>query len=415
MPEVITVIEHESIPIVRSRTSGQKELGEKHSDLLEKLRGKIPSKACSWGNREIKFTSYCGVISLGDLSIEILPKIYNREADDVGSSRKALVRMLYSARRMKLYEAGTAKINLQKQFLLDIFILHFCKQLHAQLTRGMIRNYVTRKENLNVLRGKLKVGEHLKRNLVHKERLFCQYDELSTDNVYNRILKYVLAIMLKEAKGSHTLQQVSELLGRFDAISDCAVDAALLDQLIFDRLTKRYKPIFDQCRYFLEGFFPDVTTGNKDCLALLFDMNRLFEEYVGSQLRKEARTQGLRIREQGPREYFARLENSGEKVFGMKPDFSFIKRRNQIVMIADTKWKILDEGERNLAIPQTDMYQIGSYASRYGVTFLALLYPMQEKLTERVKISLLGEIGVTLHIVPIDICKEKQDEMLPLS
>ncbi len=413
MPEVITVIEHESVPIVRSRTGRQKELGEKHLHLLEKLEGEIPSRAFSWGNREIKFASYCGVISLGDISIEILPKIYGIEADDVGSSRKALIHMLYSARRMKLYEADTAKIDLQKRFLLDIFILHFCRRLRAQLARGMIRKYVSRKENLKVLRGKLKIGEHIKRNLIHKERLFCQYDELSADNAYNRILKYVLAIMLKEAKGNHTLRQVSELLGRFDAISDCAVDSAILDQLIFDRLNERYKPVFDQCRYFLDGLFPNVITGKKNCLALLFDMNRLFEEYVGSQLRKEGRMQGLRTREQGPLEYFARLENSNEKVFGMKPDFSFINRKDQIVMIADAKWKILDEGEKNFAISQTDMYQIGSYASRYGVRNLALFYPMQEKLTERIKLTLLKEheeVPTTLHILPIDISGKRQNE-----
>ncbi|MDE0159615.1 MAG: restriction endonuclease [Candidatus Dadabacteria bacterium] len=415
MSEVITVIEHESVPIVRSRAGGQKGLEEKHADLLEKLEGEIPSKAFSWGHREVKFASYCGVISLGDISIEILPKIYGIEADDAGSSRKALVHMLYRAQRMKLHETGTAKIDLQKRFLLDIFILHFCKLLRAQMTRGMIRKYVSRKENLKVLRGKLEIGEHIKQNLVHKERMFCQYDELSADNLYNRILKCVLAIMLKEAKGNHTLRQVSELLGRFDAISDCAADAVMLDQLIFDRLNERYKPVFDQCRYFLDGLFPNVITGKKDCLTLLFDMNRLFEEYVGSQLRKEGRVQGIRTREQGPLKYFARLENSDEKVFGMKPDFSFINRKNQIVMIADAKWKILDEGEKNLAISQTDMYQMGSYASRYGVTSLALLYPMQKNLTERVKIALLGEIGTTLHVVPIDIRKEKQDEMLPLS
>lgn len=415
MSEVITVVEHKSIPVVHSRTSERKELGQKHAALLEKLEKKLPAKAWTWGNREIKFASYCGVISLGDISIEILPKIYGIEADDVGSSRKALIHMLCSARRMKLHEADTAKIDLQKRSLLDIFILHFCRRLRAQLARGMIRKYVTRKENLKVLRGKLKIGEHIKQNLVHKERLFCQYDELSADNDYNRILKYVLAIMLKEAKGNHTLQQVSELLGRFDAISDCTVNSTILDQLIFDRLNERYKPVFDQCRYFLDRLFPNVITGKKDCLALLFDMNRLFEEYVGSQLRKERRMRDLRTREQGPHKYFARLENSSENVFGMKPDFSFINRKNQIVMIADAKWKILDEGEKNLAISQTDMYQMGSYASRYGVTSLFLLYPMQKNLTERVKIALLREIEVeaTLHVVPIDIRKEKQDEILP--
>ena len=402
MAEVLTVVEHEAIPIIRSRESNQKELGQKHSVLLERLEKKLPAKAWSWGNHEIKFASHCGVISLGDLSIEILPKIYGVEAEDRGSSRNALIRVLSKARRLKLYEVGPAGISPQKRNLLDIFILHFCERLRIQLTRGMIRKYIKREKNLNVLRGKLRIDQQLRRNLIHQERLFCQYDELSTDNAYNKILKYVLGILLKAATGNRALREVSELHARFEPITDSAADISTLDSLSFDRLTERYEPIFDQCRYFLEGLYPDVVAGKKNCLSLLFDMNRLFEAYVASQLRKEASTQGLRLREQGPLEYFAKLDGSGEPVFRMKPDISFVDKNNQVVMIADTKWKVLDEGEKNLGISQADMYQIGSYASRYGVKSVVLLYPFQERLTRPVRMTLEGT-ETTLLVQPVDI------------
>ena len=188
----------------------------------------------------------------------------------------------------------------------------------------------------------------LKRNLVHQEKLFCQYDELSEDNVHNQILKYVLGILLKAATGNRALQQVSELRARFEPISDSVADAGAVDSLSFDRLTERYESVFDQCKYFLEGLYPDVVAGKKNCLSILFDMSRLFEAYVAAELRKEARILNLRVREQGPRKYFARLENSGELVFGMRPDISFVDKKNQAVMIADAKWKILDEAEKNL-------------------------------------------------------------------
>ena len=402
MAEVLTVVEHESVPILPSRASEQKTLGQKHAVLLEKLEKKLPAKAWSWGNREIKFASYCGVISLGDLSIEILPKIYGREAEDHGSSRNALIRMLSKARYLKLHEVNTAGISPQKRNLLDVFILHFCERLRIQLACGMVRKYTRREKNLNVLRGKLKVDQQLRRNLVHQERLFCQYDELSADNTYNQILKYVLGILLKAATGNRAFQQVSELHTRFELVDDSVADILTLDSLSFDRLTERYKPIFDQCRYFLEGFYPDVVAGKKNCLSLLFDMNRLFEAYVAAELRKDARRQNLRLREQGPFKYFARLENSGESVFGMRPDISFTDRNNNPVMIADAKWKILDEGEKNLGISQADMYQMGSYASRYGVKSLALVYPRQERLTEPVYMTLEGT-DVRLLVQPIDI------------
>lgn len=402
MTEVLTVVEHEAIPVVHSRTSGRKELGQKHTSLLEKLEKKLPAKAWYWGNEEVKFASHCGVISLGDLSIEILPKVYGTEAEDRGSSRNALIHMLSKARRLKLHEVSPAGISPQKHNLLDVFILYFCERLHMQLTRGMIRKYVRREKNLNVLRGKLRIGQQLRRNLVHQEKLFCQYDELSTDNAYNQILKYVLEILFKAATGNRALQQVSELRARFESVSNATADILTLDSLNFDRLTERYEPIFNWCRYFLQALYPDVVAGKKNCLSLLFDMNRLFEAYVASKLRRDAQLQDFGVVEQGPHNYFARLEDSGEHVFSMKPDISFVDRNDQAVLIADAKWKILDEGEKNLGISQADMYQIGSYASRYGARSLVLLYPMQEKLTNPVYMKLEGT-EATLLVKPVNI------------
>ena len=324
--EVLTVIEHESIPILRSRGRGQKALEHAHADALARLEKELPAKAWSWGNQEIKFGHYCGIISLGNLSIEILPKIYGVEVD-AGSSRYALVRMLSKARRLKLRRAGTAGVALQKHSLLDVFILNFCDQLHAQLMQGRIRKYIERKENLNVLRGRLRIEQQFKQNLAHRERLFCQYDELSEDNVHNQVLKYVLKILLRTAIGNRARIQVAELLMRFDPISESSADAALLDSLSFDRSTARYEAIFDQCRWFIGGLHPDVLAGKETCVSLLFDMNQLFETYVGVELRKKAWSEGLRVREQGPRKYFARRQDTDEYVFMMKPDISFLNER----------------------------------------------------------------------------------------
>ncbi|HID30519.1 MAG TPA: hypothetical protein EYP19_11020, partial [Desulfobacterales bacterium] len=118
--EVLTFIEHESVPILKSRQPGQKALEQKHANTLSKLEGKLPAKTWTWGHQAIKFGHYCGVISLGNLSIEILPKIYGIERDP-GSSRHVLIRMLMKARRLKLQRAGSADMALQKQSLLDIF------------------------------------------------------------------------------------------------------------------------------------------------------------------------------------------------------------------------------------------------------------------------------------------------------
>ncbi len=399
--ESITLIEHELLPIVTERSKGQKALAVSHPTALEKLEKKLPAKTFSWGHRTVKFAHYCGVISLGNLSLEILPKIYGKEREP-GACRQALIRMLVKAKLLKAHRGGTANIALQKHALLDIFILHFCDQLHAELMQGMIRHYVERNENLNVLRGRFRVEQQFKYNLAHKERLYCRYDELSADNTHNQVIRFVLRLMMKMSTGVVARKQLSELLMRFDGISDLPVTIETIDHLQFNRSTCRYKAIFKQCRWFMQGLHPDVLAGHESCVTLLFDMNRLFETYVANIFKKLAWVEGKRLREQGPQKYMVWREDRNEQIFLMKPDMVFLDSDSRILSIADAKWKILDEREKKMSISQADLYQMAGYAMRYGIDQLALIYPKQKWLQNPIELKLQGS-KARLKIIPMDI------------
>lgn len=399
--ETLTLIEHESLPIRDNRARGDRWLGTEQVTMLEKLEKRFSARPFSWGARSVKFAQYCGIISLGNLTLEILPKIYGKEKDP-GACRQALIRMLHKARILNTLKGGTAEVALQRHCLLEVFILHFCDMLYAELTQGMIRQYVTRDENLPVLRGRLRIEKQFKKNLAHRERLHCRYDELSADNDHNRAIKYVLRLLLKLSSGVTVRKQLSELLMRFDEITNVMVNVVDLDRLRFDRVTTRYEPIINQCRWFLQGFHPAVTAGDNACLTLLFDMNRLFESYVAATLRKIAGQRGLKMREQGPRKCMVEREEPAQQLFVMKPDMVFIDEKGSYVAIADAKWKILDESEKKMGISQGDLYQIASYATRYEIDKLALIYPMHEGLTEPVKFNLLNT-SATVRVVPLDV------------
>ena len=137
-------------------------------------------------------------------------------------------------------------------------------------------------------------------------------------------------------------------------------------------------------------------------MTLLFDMNRLFEAYIASALRKQAWKRDQRLREQGPRKHMVNREDRDESLFQMKPDMSFLDNNNQVLAIADAKWKLLDEREKKLGISQSDLYQMAGYASRYGVDRLALVYPKQQWLTQTIDLKLLGS-NAKLRVVPVDV------------
>lgn len=403
MPEVLTLSEHEVLRIVERRSRGEKALDQNHARTLEALksRNSLPTQSFTWGNGCIKFGQFCGVICLGSLTLEILPKIYGLEINPE-ASRAALIRMLSKAFQIRLNGSGFASVNLQKSYLLDFFIEQFCNQLRAELLQGVIRNYVEKSQNLNVLRGKLQIEQQLKHNLAKQHRLYCAYDEFCHNNLHNQVLKYVLEILLKLVRSGRVQLLVTELLMRLDSVKRTRVTASLFKSLTFNRTSARYISIFNQCKWYLDGYHPDVVAGKADCFALLFDMNQLFEAYVGYILKKQAYIDGLHIRLQGPQRYLARRMDTEQAVFMMKPDFSFLSDDTRIVAIADSKWKRLDESDNKFGISQSDLYQMQSYAVAYRVTQLYLIYPKQIKLTKQVHFLLEGS-GVRVTIVPFDL------------
>ena len=397
---LIQVLEHQRIAISDRRTEGVEPTMTPHqAAMLERVEETLPSKALEWGQGSVKFAQFCGVIAIGDDTIEILPKIYGREGG-IGESRDLLVQMLFVARRMKLHPGSSASIRLQKHHLLDVFIRQFCDELFFQLRQGMIRRYVDCEDDLRVLRGKLNMTRQVRSNAVHRELLSCEYDELLENNEYNQIIKRVLVRLLAISTAPSTKRNLTELSLRFDSVDDRVVSAEEVDDLLLDRTMVRYRTVFEYCRWFLNGMHPDVVSGGNPYLALLFDMNRLFEEFVAAKLKRAAWTHGLRVRVQGPQRYFAM--RSGSEVFLMKPDIVLFDESERLVGIVDTKWKVIDEEERKLGVSQSDLYQMVGYAQRYGCLKVFLVYPKTEFVTRSHRFDVLPN-GPEVHVVPVDL------------
>src|SRR5690606_23749856 len=90
----------------------------------------------------------------------------------------------------------------------------------SALRGGAIARYSERTENLNAIRGRLELTEHLRTNAFDRSHLLCRFDERSIDNPYNQALKAVLRILLGLALSPRTRAMVAAFLHRFDEVSD---------------------------------------------------------------------------------------------------------------------------------------------------------------------------------------------------
>ena len=409
----VRVTEHARLPI--KKDGGPRALTSHQAEVLREQQGTLPRGAVRWGHKEVRFSQYCGVIGLGRDTIEILPKIYGKD-DAPEAARRVLLRMLYLARRMKISPVGAAGIDLQRHRLLDVFIRHFCEELFAQLRKGALLRYVHREDNLTVLRGRLLIDRQLKLNSGHQGRLYCVFDELVEDNMYNQYIKCALRVVHGQARSLAAKRPATELLYRFDGVRDQRPEECRDWKFPERRDTKRFESVFRQCGWFLRGLGQDVAAGERRSLSVLFDMNRLFEEFIAAKLNKEVRGRGLRVRVQAPQRYLAR-ETDGAGRFLMKPDITFLDPSGRVLAVLDTKWKVLDSDADKYGISQGDLYQMVAYGTRYRCPNLTLIYPKQDRVRRdeiELRVSEANpEMRITVRFVDLERLVERGlDEQL---
>ena len=320
--------------------------------------------------------NFVGVVNLGRDQVEILPKIEGA----VPQVRHNLVNMISVVLDLALYDSDSSKAGKHSGSILEVLIGLFCHKLWQCVRRGMARQYEIRNDNLAMLRGRISMPEQIRLNLARPDRLACVFDEFSENNPLNQALKAALQVLRRVAKSQPNQRNLAELLFCFQDVDDVAPTAIDWSRAGTNRLSISYKPLLAMARLFIKGKSPDVVSGSGDGFALLFDMNQLFEGYVGAVAKRVFSKEGLDVSLQGPKRHLARVA-SGSPVFELKPDI-VVRGDDGIAFIIDTKWKRLKEQVYREGVTSTDVYQMYAYSTQYASPDVLLLYPHHSDLGE---------------------------------
>ena len=320
--------------------------------------------------------NFVGIVNLGRDQVEILPKIEG----DVSQVRHNLAKMISVAMNLELYDADVSKVDKNSDSILEVLIRLFCQKLWQCVRRGMVRQYEIRNANLAMLRGRLSVPEQIRVNFGRPDRLACVFDEFSENNPLNQALKAALHVLSRVAKTQANQRNLAELLFCFQEVDDVVPSAVNWTRTVTNRMSARFKPVLALARLFIEGKSPDVVSGSGDGFALLFDMNQLFEGYVGAVAKRVFAKEGLEVSLQGPKRHLARVAG-GSPVFELKPDI-VARGDDGIAFIIDTKWKRLKEQVFREGVTSTDVYQMYAYSTQYASPDVFLLYPHHTDLGE---------------------------------
>jgi len=364
----IQVFEHTSLSV---KEGGFK---DSHFRALVSYNERHGNRFFAVGLNRIHFRSYVGVIQVGNLTIEVLPK-----ADkDPGVAKakdkwqKALIDMLRQAGFIRVESMSDAHLRLRSASLLDIFFESFLAEVDELVHHGLVRKYRQTCGNLYALKGRILFQEQIARNLVHKERFFTAHVLYDRDNPFNQILRAALEVLIRVSPNAHLVGCASGLNHLSEGIRDIAVTDGTFEKLPFTRNTERYRRALQLARLILLNYCPDVCGGKENVLAILFDMNTLFERFVYAQLKREEAKQAP------PKVAFsAQVRRPFWTAEGMqksiRPDIiaqiGAAAAGEMVVM--DTKWKIPSDGKPG----DGDLQQMHAYNVQFGAQHSLLIYP----------------------------------------
>lgn len=354
---------------------------QKHWDSLCRYRDKAGTNYFRILNKGIQFTNYVGVIQAGNLTIEVLPKTDRKKtaAANIASAEleqqdkeerqgwhTILLQMLKECRLLQVQQVDYASLNLKSNSILDIYIELFLIQAEKLLHDGLTKKYRKEEGNLLAMKGQLLFAKNVSRNLVHKERFYVRHTAYNRNNIYNQLLYKTLRLIESISDNPLLLDKVNRLLLDFPEMPDCRVNAEIFEKLVFDRKTERYQEALLISKMLLLNYRPDITGGREHVIALLFDMNKLWEEFVYRRLKKAAGP-GIRVERQAKKDFWHHTTLGYAKT--IRPDI--VVHRGDKRVVIDTKWKLIEDDRPG----DEDLKQLFVYNLFWQADHSVLLYP----------------------------------------
>lgn len=365
---------------------GQGQIPEAFADQLAAVARHSPfsgsggSGVLEHGRHALRARGVVGILAAKHCSLEILPKI------DVGPSetpqsqnaaiRKRLIHMLAVALDLKVDLGSITELAWQRDTLLEILIRIFCDKLTDAVRKGMPRSYVGQEDELSALRGRLDVVRQFTRHAANPSRLACRFDIFSDDTALNRVMKAAVGHLSRISHSSANQQRLREIKFLYADITDVPPSALQWTDIVIDRTNRRWQELFAMARLFLSNRFQTTTGGAGQGTALLFEMNTLFEEYIGRLVCRSLIGTDHTVSLQGGRLFCLTTDANDRGLFQTKPDI-LIRRAGVVTHVIDTKWKRISSriDDPKQGVSQSDIYQMMAYAQLYRAPRLTLLYP----------------------------------------
>lgn len=245
----------------------------------------------------------------------------------------------------------------------------FARAAERALSGGVLQGYLEVEEALPYVRGRIRMGEQLRRRYGMPLPVEVAYDDYDVDITENRLLLAAThRVLTLPGIPAETRVLLRHLPVRLAGVSHL-VPGRPLPSWRPTRLNARYHTALGLAELILRGNSLEYDGEVVRVDGLLVDMWRVFESFVGAALAEALRPYGGRSVEQDTAHHL-----DHDRVVSLQPDFLHYRTTalgtDRPDAVADAKYKIEDRpGAHN-----QDLYQMLAYCTALGLPVGHLVY-----------------------------------------
>ena len=165
----------------------------------------------------------------------------------------------------------------------DLFAAILAKGITRQVKQGLYREYLNRVEDLPTVRGKIELAGTMRNKIARSQRLSCEYDELSENNLHNQVLKTTSMILLRHgAVAEDHRAELRKAMLFFSGVDEVEPTAIRWDAIRFQRSNVSYRFLLSICQLVIDGMLITTDEGERRLAKFVDDqrMSRLYEKFI---------------------------------------------------------------------------------------------------------------------------------------
>lgn len=323
----------------------------------------------------IKTKSWVGVIKYKNLHLEILPKLISADAnnDDKISNEerniilKNLIFMLSYTKNLDIKTNDNANLSTEKNPFIEILIREFATSLFEALKRLTPKRYVREEENLNYLKGKIKFSENIRYNCTNQAKFYCEYDEFSENNLLNQLFLFVSTCLYNISNNSYNKKTLKFIINYYSDIDFVRFDKFKVRKIKLTKNQELFKKSFNLAKMFVEQTSVDLSKNKFENITLVWDMNKLFEEFIFELIKRE----------------IPKCSPIAQKTKRLLRSIQETKRDTKVDILVQHPQVIIDTKYKKFTcfddIKNADIFQVSTYCLLHKYNRAVLLYPQFEE------------------------------------